>query len=118
MVKMKALSIKEPWASMFKDGEKTIETRTWITRYRGEVLLCASKHPESKISGKAFAIGELVNCKPMVEEDRKLACCQTYHKAKSWFFKNITCIEPFNIDGQLGLFDVDESKFSIKRINK
>ena len=46
---MKALSIKEPWATLILEGKKTIETRTWKTNYRGEILLCASKNPKSNI---------------------------------------------------------------------
>lgn len=40
---MKALSIKQPFASMIQYDEKHIESRTWETLYRGPVLICASK---------------------------------------------------------------------------
>lgn len=40
---MKALSVKQPWASLIDDGTKTIETRKWSTRYRGDLLICASQ---------------------------------------------------------------------------
>lgn len=42
---MKALSVKQPWANMIASGEKTIETRTWMTGYRGQVLIVSSKQP-------------------------------------------------------------------------
>jgi hypothetical protein len=38
---LKALSLKEPYASMMLHGK--IETRTWPTNYRGLVLICASQ---------------------------------------------------------------------------
>ncbi len=38
---MKALSIKQPWAHYIASGQKTIETRTWETKYRGPLLICA-----------------------------------------------------------------------------
>ncbi len=41
---MKALSIREPWASMILFGEKTIETRSWWTHYGGDLLICVTKH--------------------------------------------------------------------------
>ena len=104
---MKALSIKEPWASMIREGKKTIETRTWITNYRGKILLCASKNPKSEISGHAFAIAELIDCKEMIKDDERLACCEIYTKAHSWFLENIQKIEPFEVRGQLGIFEVD-----------
>jgi len=75
---VKAISIKEPWASMIKSGKKTIETRTWKTDYRGKILLCASKNPKSKISGKAFAIADLSDIKPMTKGDIVKACCDVY----------------------------------------
>ncbi len=40
---MKALSIRQPWASLIVLGLKDIENRTWSSRYRGPVLVHASK---------------------------------------------------------------------------
>lgn len=40
---MKALSIRQPWASLIVLGLKDIENRTWATRQRGTVLVHASK---------------------------------------------------------------------------
>ena len=48
---MKAISIKQPWASLIVNGIKDIENRTWATKYRGKVLIHASgtwfKYPEN-----------------------------------------------------------------------
>ena len=104
---MKALSIKEPWASMIYSGKKTIETRTWQTNYRGKILLCASKKPSTNLSGNAFAIVELIDCRPMTKQDEEAACCELYDRAFSWVMNNIENIDLFQIKGQLGLFNVD-----------
>ena len=40
---MKVISIKEPFASLIKDGIKIYETRSWKTNYRGEIYIHASK---------------------------------------------------------------------------
>ena len=40
---MKVLTIKEPYASAIRAGLKHIETRSWKTNYRGEVIIHASK---------------------------------------------------------------------------
>lgn len=40
---MKALSIRQPWASLIVLGIKDIENRTWTTRERGTILVHASK---------------------------------------------------------------------------
>lgn len=39
---MKVLSIQQPWASLIVAGHKKIETRSWNTKFRGEVLIHAS----------------------------------------------------------------------------
>ncbi len=39
---MKALSLLQPWASLVVLGHKKIETRSWNTKYRGELLIHAS----------------------------------------------------------------------------
>jgi hypothetical protein len=40
---MKALSLLQPWASLVVLGAKKIETRSWTTRHRGDLLIHASK---------------------------------------------------------------------------
>lgn len=40
---MKAISLLQPWASLVVMGVKTIETRSWGTKYRGPILIHASK---------------------------------------------------------------------------
>ena len=40
---MKALSIRQPWAWLIVNGFKDIENRTWPTKFRGRVLVHASK---------------------------------------------------------------------------
>lgn len=39
---MKAISIKQPWASLIAHGIKDIENRTWKTKFRGKVYIHAS----------------------------------------------------------------------------
>ena len=40
---MKAITIKQPWASLIAAGLKDIENRTWKTNFRGRVLIHAAK---------------------------------------------------------------------------
>lgn len=49
---MKAITIKQPWASLIVAGIKDIENRTWPTKYRGTVLIHA---------GASFAFKYLVD---------------------------------------------------------
>lgn len=45
---MKVLSIREPWATLIINGYKEYEFRNWKTKYRGEVLIHASKAVEKE----------------------------------------------------------------------
>jgi len=38
---MKALSVRQPWAWLIVHGYKDIENRTWVTPYRGPLLIQA-----------------------------------------------------------------------------
>jgi hypothetical protein len=40
---MRVLSLTEPWATLVAIGEKSIETRSWGTSYRGPVIIHAAK---------------------------------------------------------------------------
>lgn len=38
----KVISLKQPWATLVVIGAKRIETRSWSTKYRGELLIHSS----------------------------------------------------------------------------
>ena len=40
---MKALTIKEPWATLIINGYKEYEFRSWKTNYRGKILIHSGK---------------------------------------------------------------------------
>ena len=44
---MKALTIRQPYASLIATGAKTIETRSWSTQYRGPIAIHAGKSPRT-----------------------------------------------------------------------
>lgn len=50
---MKAISLLQPWASLVVMGAKKIETRSWNTKYRGEILMHASKRKDDR--GRSMA---------------------------------------------------------------
>jgi hypothetical protein len=45
MIEQRALSIYQPWAWAIIHAGKTIENRSWKPRYRGPLLIHASKRP-------------------------------------------------------------------------
>jgi hypothetical protein len=42
-MKIKCISIRQPWAWLIINGEKRIENRTWKSRYTGPLLIHAAK---------------------------------------------------------------------------
>jgi hypothetical protein len=50
---MKVISLLQPWATLVVIGAKKIETRSWNTKYRGELLIHASKNYEK---GRSIAM--------------------------------------------------------------
>jgi activating signal cointegrator 1 len=49
---MKALSLRQPWATLMARGIKGAETRSWRTSYRGQLAIHASKIMDA--SDRAF----------------------------------------------------------------
>ena len=65
--------MRQPWADLIAAGRKTIETRTWTTRYRGNLLITSEK--------RAVAVVILTDCRPMTEDDVEAAMCEA-HKTR------------------------------------
>jgi len=124
---IKALFWKQPYANLMLHGK--IETRTWNTNYRGLVLICASKVPYSNklvnlISynnyvqntlkgeeiklGSAIAVGNLVNCRPMLPEDELKSFVRYNPNLYCHIYENVRAIEPFEIKGQIGWMNLDD----------
>ena len=118
---MKAISIRQPWASWIARGEyvsgvfrqKTIETRSWTTKHRGDLLIVSTKKPEwpHYPLGKALCIVSLVDCREMKASDEWDAMCSnTAHwpmPRYAWILENIRPIKPFPVKGQQRLYEVE-----------
>jgi hypothetical protein len=116
---MKALSVRQPWASLIALGEKTLECRSWTTRYRGPLLICASQRGDwvSALASKklrdaptplgvALCIVDLVDVRPARPGDERAACCHV-HDGFVWEFREPRCVEPVPVKGKLGLWVPD-----------
>ena len=60
---MKAISIKNPYATQILRGTKTIEYRSWDTKHCGDLLVCSSANPKvpGMLSGYAICVVNLVD---------------------------------------------------------
>lgn len=130
-VKLLALSWKEPFASLMLHGK--IETRTWPTKYRGLVLICASKVSYSagsilEISGSdytrienicgykwemctpgyAIAIGRLVDCRPMQPKDEAKCFVKYYKDLFCHIYEDVQPITPIAWKGKQGWTNVSQ----------
>lgn len=79
----KVLTIRQPWAQLVVQGDKKIETRGWITKYRGWVLIHAAK---------SFHFMDLHMC----EQDKHFKTC----------IPDYTKLQTSAIIGQAFLYDV------------
>ena len=129
---MKVLSLTEPYATLIKNGIKTIETRSWNTNYRGELYIHASstKIPkeyrenkklmsliniENLNYGKIICSVELMDCIKMTDDfinniqnnNKKDFICGVYSVGRyAWIFKNMKILEnPILAKGHLGIWN-------------
>ena len=129
---MKVISIIEPWASLIKEQVKHIETRSWATKYRGELYIHASMKKLTKQNyidydnilnllqdtnfkyGYIIAKCKLVDCKYMDEEliekikaNHNEYMCGDYSIGRyAWILEDIEILKlPIQAKGQLGLWN-------------
>ena len=78
---MKVISIQEPYATLIALGHKKIETRSWKTSYRGDILIHASL---SKTFLKSIKNKEVLNIIKDIDLNYGMIICKA---------KLIDCIE-------------------------
>jgi hypothetical protein len=121
---MKALSIRHPWVDLILAGAKTVEIRTWATRYRGPLLLHGSSAfgvsereaatrlkvppPDPSSLGAVVGIAELVDCRPARREDWKKAALPPLEgKLWAWVLEDARPLEAIPCPGRRLLFEVE-----------
>ena len=128
---MKALTLKQPWATLISEGLKEYEFRSWKTNYRGKILIHSGKgvdkkdldnfknlnleYPQSKI----LALIELEDCIKIDEEFNKKikelnnpVYGNKDRDGYAWKIKLIKKIDSKDIiNGKLGLWNIDEDKY-------
>ena len=132
---MKVLSLTEPYATLIKNGIKTIETRSWRTNYRGKLYIHASstKIPKEYREnhelmslvdinnlnyGHIICSCELVDCIVMTDEFinnvknnmKNEYITGIYSKGRyAWILKNVEVLEdPIKAKGHLGVWNFNK----------
>ena len=129
---MKVLSLKEPFATLIKDKVKFIETRSWKTKYRGELYIHASLSKVSKNQlrnpeilnfvksnynyGFIICKVKLVDCIEMTEDFIKEIkknnieyLCGEYSIGRyAWILDDIEVLDrPIKVKGHLGIWNYE-----------
>lgn len=125
---MKAITIWQPYAQAIALGLKRFETRSWATKYRGQIAIHASQRPLTKqqkllaekygISdfplGKVLLIADLTDCILMTEEfikaqkQSELDFGDWQIGRYAWRLENIRLVEKtIEVSGQQGLWNLD-----------
>lgn len=124
---MKAITLKQPFASLIAAGLKEYEFRSWKTNYRGEILIHAGKGIDKDAmkkfeslkleypTGCIIAKAKLTDCVPVTEavkeelrEKNFLVYSGTTENTdwNGYGFKleNVETMEPIFVNGMLGLW--------------
>jgi hypothetical protein len=104
---MKAIVIRQPWASLIAQGNKTVEIRSRRTSHRGDLLVVAAKQPVwfSCPTGIALAVVSIVDCRPMIPSDAEEACIDYRPGYWAWKLSNVRPVPPVPVRGMPGIFD-------------
>ena len=123
---MKVISIKQPWASLIVYGFKKYEFRSWNAKYRGELLIHASKTFDKNQIEKfknyniPFETGKIIG-KVIMEEsvpvtekllkklkqEEKMVYNNMTPTGYGWKVSNPILIKPIEINGKLSFWDYD-----------
>lgn len=125
---MKVLSIKEPYASLIMMNIKKIETRSFKTKYRGELYIHASLSKSNQNSelnklvspmyGEIICKCSLVDCVLMTDEfienlkkeNPMEYKCGNYEVGRyAWILEDIKIIKPIKAKGKLGIWNFYEN---------
>lgn len=123
---MKALTIREPWASLIINGYKKYEFRSWKTKYRGKILIHAGLNIEKDmlirfkdyniecIRGAIIGEAELVDCilvddefnNKLREIDPLVYGRSNHTETYAWKLEKVIKYDkPIFCKGKLGLWD-------------
>ena len=127
---MKALTIKQPWATLIMQKDKRFEFRSWQTKYRGDLLIHAGKGidkeamkrlakylPEELPYGKILGKVRLVDCIKMspefkellLKENKDIYTKSSFQEKYGWQVTDVEVYEkPIEAKGHLSLWEYND----------
>lgn len=109
---MRALSVRQPYAEHIASGRKSVEVRTWITHYRGPLVIVASARACGNLpAGVTVCVVDLLDIRRPIDSDYAAAClpddCDLYDERDwCWILGNPRRVVQVPTKGRLGLYDV------------
>jgi hypothetical protein len=119
---MKALSVKQPWASLIAAGLKILEVRSKRTTHRGPLVICSSQQPargdlpyrasarlpesETYPLGVTLCTVELVDCRPGVRKDARQTLSGDPSGSFVWVLAKPSPCRQVPVKGKLGIYDL------------
>lgn len=127
MIKLKVLTLRQPWATLVAEGIKKYEFRSWKTKYRGKILIHAGtgidKDDMKKFEGmnlkfpsrRIIAVVEIEDCLELDEQlnkkiiaEKNVAYGNKIRTGYAWKLKNVKKVDYDKVvNGQLGLWNID-----------
>lgn len=126
---MKALTIKEPWATLIIAGYKSFEFRSWKTKYRGKILIHAGLNIEKEMLDRFSCYNLLYSSGAIIGEATLTDCIlvdkkfndelilknsivygrSNHDQTYAWKLDNIIKYDnPIICKGKLGLWNYEE----------
>lgn len=129
MVRMKALMVRQPYASWIVKGEITVEWRSWRTDYRGPLAICTPRKASQDLvqylnstgkeeglteadfpMGVALGIVELIDCVPFSWDHLENAKMKHLPHPPGWAwivksFGRFKDLQP--VKGEMLIFEID-----------
>lgn len=125
---MKVLTIKQPYASLIKEGLKKYEFRSWKTNYRGEIYIHAGQGEDKKElerlknlkldypHGEIIAKARIVDCilvdeklkKELIKENKEIykhTIESSNTKIYAFKLSDIEKIKPIKTKGKLSFWE-------------
>lgn len=128
VIKLKVITLRQPWATLVAEGIKKYEFRSWKTKYRGKILIHAGTGIDKEdmkkydnmnlefLSRRIVAIAEIEDCLELDEQlnkkiiaENNIAYGNKIRTGYAWKLKNIKKIDYHReINGKLGLWNIND----------
>ena len=106
---MRAVSIRQPYATMIAEGRKTLEIRSWPVR-KGPVVICSTLRPRlaGYPRGVMLCTVDIVGCRPFKPHDFAAAGNVAWKPDLfAWELANVRVVPHHPVDGRRGIFEVE-----------